>query len=142
MTPKHKNMLDYMLSKITALYEADASMAMRVIDTATKSAHRLHGRLTVPEDAERVEYAQDNGPTVEFTGRKLFGKDGEGYLTEMWTTLSGDWVLLRSTPHGHRAYIFTGEERTSQMVAKATGYAEWTSKLFKGMGWDKHLEVD
>lgn len=142
MTPKQQQNLADLNARLIELYALDASMASTVVNEALVKAKRLHNRLTVPEDAERVEYAQDNGPTVEFTGRKLFGKENDGYLTELWTTLSGDWVLLRSTPHGHRAYIFTGEERTSQMVAIATGYAEWTSKLFKGMGWGKHLEVD
>ena len=142
MTLKHQTMLDYMLRKITALYEADANMAMRVIDTATKSAHRLHGRLTVPADAERVELVQDRGPTVEFTGRKLFGKERDGNILELWTTLSGDWVLFSAWAGGSRVWIFEDDERTPERVLQATGYEDWTRPLVKGMGWDRHLEVD
>lgn len=142
MTPKHQNMLDNMVRKITALYEADANMAIRVIDTATLTAKRLHGRLTVPEDAERVEFLQERGPTVEFTGRKMFGKERDGKVLELWTTLSGDWVLFSAWEGGSRVWTFEGDERTSQRVLEVTGYEDWIRPLVKGMGWDKHLEVD
>lgn len=142
MKPEHKAKLDQMRADLDALYALDSSMAMQIVADAAAKAKRLRNRLTVPKDAERVEFVQDSGPIIEFTGRKLWSKEKGAYLTEFWSTLSGEWILLNSSPGGNRAFVFTGDERTPEMVMIATGYADWTKGLVKGMGWSKHLMVD
>lgn len=142
MTPKHKNMLENMITKITALYAVDPQLAVTVIDTAARSAHRLHGRATVPGDAERVEFVQSDGPTVEFSGKLLVSSAKEDSEVELWLTLSGGWVLLNTYRANCRAYTFEGDRCTPDMVFIATGYANWVKPIAKKMGWQWRKEID
>ncbi len=142
MTPKQQQNLTELNLRLADLYGRDQSLASSVVNEALSKAKRLRNRLTVPKNAERAEFVQDFGPTVEFTGRKMFGKDSNDHILELWITLSGEWIVFSSWPDGSRVWTFEGKEREPRRVLEVMGYSIAAKKLAKGMGWDKHLEVE
>jgi len=96
MTPKHRLNIEDLNTQIEALYALDPSIAMSFVVDATKTAKRILNRQSVKEGAERVEFVQSSGPTVEFTGKMLAEHVTEAGETELWITLSGSWVLLNT----------------------------------------------
>lgn len=142
MTPKHRLNIEDLNTQIEALYALDPSIAMSFVVDATKTAKRILNRQSVKEGAERVEFVQSSGPTVEFTGKMLAEHVTEAGETELWLTLSGGWVLLNSYRGNMRAFDFDGDERTPEMVFIATGYADWVKPIAKKMGWQWRREID
>lgn len=141
MTPKQQKNLDDLNRHLAELYRLYPNLVTTVVNEALLKAKRLRYRLTVPEDAERVEFVQDRGPIVEFTGRKLFGKERAGHCAELWTTLSGKWIVLASGPNSNRAWIFEGDDCEPMRVLEIMGYNVPSVQIAKGMGWDKHIEI-
>jgi hypothetical protein len=100
MTPKQQQAFDYLREKLEKLIEVEPQVYGSAVKLFNDHTNRLINRASVPDDAERVEFVQSKGPTVEFTGHLLWQVEYQNPMTkdtftlELWRTLSGKLVAV------------------------------------------------
>ena len=142
MKSRHQSALDAMNAALNDLYALDPSTAMTLIANAAQSAKRIKKRLTLSGELEIVEFVQSKGPTIEFAGKLLYEQKNDHAETELWLTQAGDWVLLNTHNDHARAFTFSGDEFTAEMVLIATNYAPFALDMAKKLGWSIRRDLD
>jgi hypothetical protein len=151
MTPKQQQTFGYLQEKLEKLAEIGPNEFGAAVNQAISHASRLINRSCTPDDAERVEYIQTKGPTIEFTGRQIYEAEYQNpvsrdtFALELWRTLSGKLVAVDI------ASFADGNERVTVHVRNADeeialmddlGWSANARNMAKKMKWILKVEVE
>lgn len=146
MTPKAQERLRDLVDKLTRAHEANPALAALIMSDAARLAKRAIERGDVPDDMERVELAQTEGPIVEFTGslirREEYKRahDGVIFAAELWITKAGNWVVVWESD-GHVA----AKGLEANDTFGAMDFWHWGSvarTLAKKLKWDLRMDIE